>query len=275
MDQPRVELEITQHYEHDIDESQRINDGFNALELVRTREIIERHLPRGRLRVLDVGGGAGVHARWLAEAGHTVEIIDPMPRHVAAAQALAAEGLAVTARLGDARVLSHADADFDVVLLLGPLYHLTLRDDRVLAWHEALRVVKPGGLIAGAGISRFASLFSGLAHGMLFDARFRGIVERDLQDGQHRNPDRTPEWFTTAYFHHPDELGAEAVEAGAEIIEFAGVEGLACWLPQLEDKWRDAAARETIVDSARLVESEPSLLGLSAHFLLLARRPPE
>jgi len=275
MDKPVVDPEIVDHYEHDIDESQRISDGFGSLELVRTREIIERHLPPGRLRVLDVGGAAGIHARWLAAAGHDVELVDPMPRHVEAARALSAEGISVIAELGDARALTHADGTFDLVLLLGPLYHLTERSDRVRALREAFRVTRPGGVVIAAAISRFASLFDGLSRGMLADARFREIVGRDLTSGQHRNPDRVPGWFTTAYFHHPDELEAEATEAGGEIIELAGVEGLAGWLPQLEAQWNDAATRDLILDAARSIEHEPSLRGLSAHLVLVTRRAAE
>jgi len=274
MDPFEVPAEIIDHYEHDYDESQRITGGLGELELVRTREIITRHLPAGALRILDVGGGPGAHARWLAGLGQTVELVDPMPRHVETARGLASEGLAVAARRGDARQLTEPDATFDVVLLLGPLYHLSDRGDRLRAWREALRVAKPGGLVIAAGVSRFASLFSGLAHGPLFDPAFRAIVEGDLRDGRHRNDGRVPGWFTTAYFHHPDELEAEANEAGATVIELAGVEGMAEYLPQLGERWSDPAAREAIIMSARVVESEPALRGLSAHLLLITRRPP-
>jgi len=270
---PSIPAEIVEHYEREVDESRRIVRGLNELELVRTREIVERHLPPGRLRVLDIGGGPGVHARWLAEAGNEVELVDPMPRHVAAANALAAEGLAIRARQGDARELTEPDDGFDVVLLLGPLYHLTERADRLTAWREALRVAKPGAPVIAAAISRFASLFSGLAYDALFDPAFRAIVECDLATGRHRNDAHVADWFTTAYFHHPDELEVEAADAGAEIIEVVGVEGLACWLRSLDDRWNDRASRETILMSARAIESEPKLLGLSAHLLCVARQP--
>ena len=87
--------------------------------------------------------------------------------------------------------------------LLGPLYHLTDRQDRVGALREAARVVRREGLVVVAGISRFASLFDGLARGYLSDDRFKAIVERDLRDGQHRNPTNEPHWFTTAFFTGP------------------------------------------------------------------------
>ncbi|MEP6661875.1 MAG: class I SAM-dependent methyltransferase [Acidimicrobiales bacterium] len=265
--------EIVEHYERNYDESQRITQGLGELEFVRTRDIILHHLPQHQLRVLDVGGGTGVHARWLAEAGHEVVVVDIVPRHVEAANELKALGLSVSAQLGDARQLAQADRSFDVVLLLGPLYHLTERADRVRALAEARRVLSDGGLVFAAAISRFASLFDGLSRGFIFAPEFRTVVERDLRDGQHRNSTNHPSWFTTAYFHRPDDLEAEAVDAGVEVLELLGVEGLAAWLPQLDDRWADPVARETIVASARAVESEPALQGLSPHLLLVGRKP--
>jgi SAM-dependent methyltransferase len=263
--------EIVDHYDREIDEDQRITEGLGQLELLRTREIVRRHLRPGPQRILDVGGGTGVHAAWLADDGHHVRLIDRVPRHVRQVRRRLAQHRSITAELGDARDLGAARASVDAVLLFGPLYHLTERDDRVRALREAARVVGPDGVVFAAAISRFASLFDGLARGFLFDPDFRPIVERDLGEGQHRNPQRRPHWFTTAYFHHPDELRAELEHADLEVVELVGVEGLAGWLPQLGQRWQSIPDRELIVWSARLVEAEPSLLGLSAHLLAVAR----
>ena len=271
---PEPAPEIRRHYESEIVEADRLARGAGRLELVRTQEIIRRHLPGPPLEVLDVGGGAGVHAAWLADDGHSVQVIDPMPSHVDQARLLAGPRRRITAEVGDARRLAVGDATVDAVLLLGPLYHLTERDDRVLALREACRVVRPGGFVFVAAISRFASLLDGLSRGFLTDPRFASIVERDLEDGQHRNPDRVPHWFTTAYFHHPAELSDEASEAGLDCVEVVGVEGVAGWLPDLFDQWDDATHRDAILFVARATEAEPSLIGASAHLLVVAKRPP-
>ena len=131
-------------------------------------------------------------------------------------------------------------------------------------------MARTGGVVAVAAVSRFASLFDGLARHFLFDVGFQAIVAQDLADGQHRNPQDRPHWWTTAYLHHPDDLRAEAVEAGLNADELVGLEGLAGWLPQLAPRWDEPADREVILWSARSVESEPTLLGLSAHLLLVA-----
>ncbi|HUJ66327.1 MAG TPA: methyltransferase domain-containing protein [Acidimicrobiales bacterium] len=262
---------IVHHYEA-VQEEDRIAHGLAQVELLRVQEVLRRHLPDPPASVLDVGGATGVHARWLAEDGYRVRIIDLTPRHVEKANDELA-GLPVVAEVGDARDLNLADDSFDVVLIFGPLYHLTEHEDRIAALRQASRVVRPGGLVAAAAINRFASLFDGLSRKLLFDPAFVRVVDQDLHTGQHRNPEEQPHWWTTAFFHHPDQLRAEVEDAGLVIHELVGVEGLAPYLPQLAANWQNAADRERILWAARVVESEPSLLGLSPHLLLIARAP--
>ena len=263
---------ISAHYETAFDEDQRLRRGLGRLELARVQEIVRRHLPAGA-RVLDVGGATGVHAEWLLDDGHAVHLVDLVPGHVAQAEARLGGSERFHASVGDARALALPDASVDAVLLLGPLYHLTDRADRLATWREALRVVVPGGVVIAMAINRFASLFDGLAQSYLFDPAFRAIVAQDLATGVHENPTGDPRWFTTAYFHRPEELPAEATEAGLDVRETVGVEGLAHWIRPLASALDDAADREVILEAARVIESEPSLLGLSSHLLTVAVRP--
>jgi ubiquinone/menaquinone biosynthesis C-methylase UbiE len=257
-------------------ERQRLQQGPFKLERARTEEILLRHLPAPPAEVLDVGGGAGAYAMWLAAAGHKVRLVDPVPLHVDQARKESearTEGRLLETLLGDARQLPHTDGSQDAVLLLGPLYHLTDRADRLKALSEARRVLRPGGWLFAAGISRFASLFAGLFEGHLQDAAFASIVNRDLDDGQHRNPTGELEYFTTAFFHHPDELRAEVLEAGFALKGILGIEGPGWLLSDFDARWSDAAMRDLILTSARAVEAEPTLLGLSPHLMAVARRP--
>ncbi len=264
--------EILEHYEHRYDEDLRLRKGLGELELLRTQEIVRRHLPQGPLRILDVGGGSGIHAEWLLDDGHRVHLVDPVPSHVEQALERLGDRESFSAAVGDARHLDEETRSFDAALMLGPLYHLTDSSHRVGAWCEARRVVVGDGLVFAAAITRYAPLFDGLTRGGLFDERFRRIAEADLTTGQHRNPTGEPEWFTTAYFHHPDELAEEAAGAGLRVVELVGLEGMAAWVPDLEERWGDPEAREAILFSARATESEPSLRGLSAHLLAVATR---
>jgi len=127
-------------------------------------------------------------------------------------------------------------------------------------------------VVVAAAISRFASTIDGLFRGLLADDEFEAIVERDVREGQHRNPTRRTGWFTTAYFHLPGELLGEAREAGLAVEGLFGVEGPAWNMPDL-DRWlEDPRRRAKLLAALRRVEAEPDLLSASAHLLLVGRR---
>jgi ubiquinone/menaquinone biosynthesis C-methylase UbiE len=261
-----MDPEIHAYYETGV-ERDRLRHGYSQIEYERTKELVARHLPPPPARVLDVGGGPGAYAAWLADAGYGVHVVDASPLHVR--QALERGEGRFTAVGGDARMLDEADRTYDAVLLLGPLYHLTERDDRLKALREAHRVLRRGGVVAAAAISRFASVLDGLYAGYLSDPAFREIVERDLADGQHRSPvDAHEAYFTTAYFHRPEELAAEVEEAGFALDGLFGVEGPG-WL--LVDRWDDPTARENILRAARALETERTVVGTSSHLLAIGR----
>jgi ubiquinone/menaquinone biosynthesis C-methylase UbiE len=253
-------------------EGGRLFQGSGRLERARTQDILGRVLPPPPGRLLDVGGGTGVYARWLAAAGYEVHLVDAVARHIEEARAHPGPALAGAA-VGDARHLDHAEASFDGVTLLGPLYHLVERADRVQALAEARRVLRPGGVVVAAAISRYASLLDGLFRGLVDDPDFVAILERDLREGQHRNPTARLDYFTTAFFHRPAELAEEAREAGLEVETVLGVEGPAWLIPDLEARWADEPRRVQLLGLLRRLEGNPDALAMSAHLLLVARRP--
>jgi ubiquinone/menaquinone biosynthesis C-methylase UbiE len=267
-----VDDNIRAYYDQGRDQ-ERLFGGSGSLELTRTQELLLRFLPDPPADILDVGGGPGTYASWLANAGYHVHLIDPIPLHVeqAAEAAVAQPDHPFTAAIGDARALEAPDTTCDAVLLLGPLYHLTERSDRITALSEAQRVLRPGGVVLAVGISRFGSLLDALRQGVLNDPEARSIIERALGDGQHRNPgmERYPGWFTTAYFHLPGELADEVTESGLALEALLGIEGPGGFVG---DGWKDPEQRPHILHAARAVEAEPSLLGLSAHILAVARK---
>ena len=266
--------EVLAYYDRFAEET-RLQTGPSQLELERTKEILARVLPRPPACIVDVGGASGVYSAWLAEQGYEVHLIDVSPRLVEQARKLNARLAKPIASLtiADARLLPQADESAEAVLVMGPLYHLTAQADRHTALREAFRVLAPSGVLAVAAVSRYASALDGLARKLTLDPTFVRIRDRDLVDGQHRNTSNHPEYFTTAYFHRPEDLQDEIERAGFERARVLGVEGPGWMLADFDARWTDGALRTDIVDVARALESERSILGVSAHLIGLGRKP--
>ncbi|MGP2438670.1 class I SAM-dependent methyltransferase [Streptomyces sp. JW3] len=269
MTSPEVAPEIVRFYAETVDEADRLTTTADGrLEMVRTQELLRRFLPEPPARLLDVGGGPGAHARWLVRDGYSVHLVDPVPRHLEQAARTGA-----TVEQGDARRLTAEDASYDVVLMLGPLYHLLDRADRDQALAEAHRVLRPGGLLAAAGINRYASLFEHAAFAHLHEEAMREsigtVLDRQIHDGKRA--------FTAAYFHRGEELRDEVAAAGFTDAEVFGVEGpawsmLAAAERNTGESFRDSALFESALTAARMAEPYPELLAASSHVLAIGHR---
>src|SRR5260221_14345868 len=181
-----VPLEIIAYYNLGREDN-RLSRGSGQLEFARTQELIRRYSPPPPATVLDVGGGSGVYAFWLAGLGYDVDLIDAVPLHIEQANA-AQQNMPRTlrsARVGDARNLPVNDSSVDVVLLLGPLYHLTDYADRIKTLQEAHRLLKPGGDVFLVGSLRFASLLCCFFRERNVLPPFVKIIKNTLLTGQY------------------------------------------------------------------------------------------
>ncbi len=271
---PTVDADLLAFYTDHCDEAARLTATIRGrLEALRIRDILRRYLPPPPARVADVGGGPGVHARWLQAAGHVVDLVDPIPRHVEAARASGVR----SAVLGDARSLPFADATYDLVLLAGPVYHLP-PEGRALALREAARVAAPDGAVAAVGVNRYANLL-GAAIANQLDER-RRVLADILSDGYSARNDRVPQM----YYHSPDELAAELTEAGLADVDVVGLTGPGGWLTVALDRHFVETGTplpatltapdplQTALAAARDADSYPALTASSAQLMAIGHR---
>ena len=266
---PTLEEQLVAFYTADCDESGRLARQKNWLEFVRTRELLRARLPTAPAKILDVAGGTGVHAAWLAAEGYEVELIDIVPEHVASAQALSRSlDTAFTARVGDARSLEAGDASVDACLLLGALYHLPEAADRSAALAEAARVTRPGGLVCASAISRYAWPLYGLRDGSLSPERAATIAET-LTTGR----DAPVGLLPGAFSHRPGDLADELRGAGLTEVEVSGIEGpgWVLFTPDLPEDRADGLL-EAGLRAARLCDGHADMAVMSAHLLACGRR---
>ncbi|ROR97684.1 methyltransferase family protein [Salana multivorans] len=261
-EQAAIDARILAYYGEQFDEDARLTtrSAQGPLERDRTQDLIRRHVAGGR--ILDVGGGTGRHAAALVAAGYDVELVDPVPRHVDAARRAG-----IAASLGDARDLARPDGAVDAVLLLGPLYHLARREDRLRALREARRVTRPGGVVVAAALSRLVA-FAAVSLGRPTPVPFPEAWVRLLADGTPPEDLR----FPAGHFHTEADLRLEVEDAGLAVREVVGVEGPAgLFLETIADadpRLADAAA--TLAEAAA---TTPGILELSAHLLAVAVVP--
>jgi len=226
------------------------------------------------MEILDLGGGAGHYSFWLQEKGHNVTLVDLSPTNIELVRKHSeASGIRLkNYELGDATKLDFTDNQFDIVLLFGPLYHLIDRKDRIKALSEAMRVLKPGGLLLSVIISRYASLFDGFQRDLVVDDVFYKILTDDLKTGVHQNETDNLEYFTTAYFHTPEEVVSEIGDAGLTFQKLLPVESFGWIIKDFEDKSKDPGYMRKLLEILRIVEDKQDLMAMSLHIIAIASK---
>ncbi len=236
-----------------------------------TMRALDEFLPAPPNPVLDLGGGPGRYAIALARRGYQVTLVDVSAASLRLARVkAAAAGVELAAVIhADARDLRQlAPAAYEAVIMLGPLYHLLNHDQRIQAIDEALRVLKPGGVLAAAFITRFAP-FRYLANGDPAWLVANPAYPRQLwETGVHDRPTN----FARAYYVHPDEVIPLMESCKLHTLRLLGCEGVVAGhdgkVNALEgDAW------EAWVDLNYRLGQEPTLFGASDHLLYVGTRP--
>lgn len=255
-------------------EIDRLERGLGIVEFYRSKEIISQYITE-KSTIYDIGGGIGKYSEWLTEQGHDVTLIELAPTAVDYAKKNMKKSY--VAEVGDAREINKPDDSTDVVLLMGPLYHLQDKDDRDKALSEAYRVLKKGGLLIAAGISKFSSTTWALSvygNGCNFidDDIYMNMLKHELATGEHNRPKEYPFIIANAYFHTIDELRNEVQNSGFEVVNSHAVEGCLWITPKLDEKWQDIDSRSRLLELIHATEHEETLIGLSPHLLVVGRK---
>ena len=259
----------------------RLERGLGIVEFHRTKEILARYIESGKV-IYDIGGGIGMYAALLAKKGNEVHLIELAENAVDYAKANMMQDCQLIAETGNALQVNRPDESADVVLLMGPQYHLRERADRLQSLREAFRVLKKGGLLVAAGISKFSSMTWALSvYGekknaslmeFLDDPVFFNMIKGEMTTGGHIRPREYPKFIAESYFTTSEEMKAEICEAGFKVEKAIAVEGCIWFTPHLTEKWEDEASRERLLEIVRITESEPEMMGMSPHFLVVARK---
>ena len=234
-----------------------------------TMKALEEFLPPAPHGIIDIGGGPGRYAIALAAKGYRVTLLDLAESNLHLARQKASEfGVRLERILqGNALDLTlYPDHSFDAALLMGPLYHLHQKSDRIIAVREARRVLKPGGLIFATFITRYAPFrdYAASDPQAVFDEREQW--NQMLQDGLNFG-----EGFPDANFSLPKDDIQLMESEGFTTLQILGVEGIAAGH---EDKLNllQGDAWEYWVDLNYTFASDPALHAAADHLLYIGRK---
>jgi S-adenosylmethionine-dependent methyltransferase len=210
--------------EHVKDEDARLDE--HPFEIPVTLHFVNQYLNPGS-KVFDVACGTGRIAELLLNKGYFVGLNDLSDNNIQL----------VKKRLDSHRnvlFISRSDAlesdkwnhlRWDGIFILGPLYHLISKEKRLKVLRLAFRNLKPGGIVFSSFMTRIGALIYGLKHnpeGVRYPDGAKKLWETGTDD---RFVEAT-EWFTNAYFAHPEEVNSLIVQTGLEPLHLAGVEGI-------------------------------------------------
>lgn len=160
------------------DEDSRLTSRYGMVEYLTTMRYIERYLRPG-MRVLEIGAATGRYSHTLARKGYSVDAVELVERNIEVFRQNTQPGEDITVAQGDARDLSAFPSDtYDVTLLLGPMYHLFTREDKLKALSEAIRVTKKGGIVFVAYCGNEATILQFcFLRGMYKVPRYRSLID--------------------------------------------------------------------------------------------------
>lgn len=256
---------VVESYENYKEEDRLTTNNARKIEFITTTRVLDEVID-AESKILDCAAGTGVYAFWLADKGHDVTATDITPRHIDIInQTLKTKKYSMNTAVLDATDMScFADDTFDVVLNMGPFYHLVTEK----CLKECLRVLKKGGLLITAYIPRYY-VFQYVATNNVkyLDGH---LAKQLIETGILKHDDEKCFW-TDTYYSSKEEMESIYQRYGLEIVDHFAQDGLAPLLSQKVDQW-DGNQFKIWCNYHYSVCREQSVLGASNHVIIIGRK---
>ncbi|MGD8191688.1 class I SAM-dependent methyltransferase [Brevibacillus ginsengisoli] len=263
---------VIDFYEKYNEESRLTTDNARKIEFIITTRTLDNYI-KPAYTVLELGAGTGIYSIYYAEKGNKVVATDITPKHVELIQEKVVKRngvpLDLEAKIANATNLGEFESEaFDVVLCLGPLYHLINETDRVKCIQESLRVLKRGGLLVVAYINKHYILHSVMLNNKKYLTN--KFIDKMLRTGVIRDGEEECFW-TDAFFTTPEEMISLLENFEVEIIDHLASDGFSPFL----GKYLNTFETDEVDTWVHYIENscrEKSILGISNHALLICQK---
>lgn len=258
-------LEALKGYYEMHDEEARLAPKHGAVEFLTTVHYVEKYL-KPRMRILEIGAGTGRYSHYFAQNGYRVDAVELMECNIEVFNEKTKPNEEITVRQGDAVNLEKiASEQYDITLLLGPMYHLYTHEDRLAAIREALRVTKKGGVVFAAYCNNDHTVYHFcFARGGIHDERYQALIDPDTF-----KCDSTPsEIFALCRKEDVDGLMSHFK---VQRLHYVGTDMLTRFIGGAVDEMDDKTF-ETYMKYHIFICERPDMVGATAHMLDIFRK---
>ncbi len=258
--------EVVKSYQNYREEDRLTTNNARKIEFIITKRVFEEHFPK-KGQILDVAAGTGIYSFLLDEKGYDVTALDITPRHIELINKHKNEvGSNINTGVNDASNLKqYEDETFDIVLCMGPLYHIIDTAIREKCINECNRVLKKGGILVVSYINRF----SAFPYVSFQDTKYMDISlgKQLVETGVLKSDDELCFW-TDTYYHTPQEIEEIFNKLNYKVIDHLSPDGITPFHKNLVDKFSDEEFN-TWCEYQYMTCREKSILGAGNHGLIL------
>lgn len=262
---------IVNFYKNSDEESRLTTNNARKVEFAVTTTILNQHI-KAHSTILELGAGTGVYSFYYSDRGNNVLATDITPKHVDIINKKLSQrenSINLSAEVADATSLSNYESEsFDVVLNLGPMYHLTNEIDRERCIKESLRVLNKGGILATAYINKHFILNFVMPRDKNFLTN--NFVDKVMHTGVIKEGEKECFW-TDNFFTTPIEIENFISRFGIEIIDHVGTDGISPMISDFVDSL-NAEEYSTWLNYCLASCREKSILGMSNHGLIICKK---
>ena len=258
-------IEALKGYYETHNEDARLTSRHGSVEFLTTVHYIEKYLQKG-MKILEIGAGTGRYSHYFAGKGYAVYAVELMECNIDVFRANTRTGENVTVRQGDALDLSFIpDGKYDVVLLLGPMYHLYTDEDKHRAMSEAIRVAKRGGVIFAAYCNSDMTMYQFcFARGGINMDQYKPLINPDTFA-----LDSTPREIFSLY--RKEDIDALMKKFAVTRLHYVGADMLTHFIGNAVDEMDDATF-ETYMRYHLCICEREDMVGATNHVLDIFRK---
>ena len=255
---------LTNYYER-YDEDGRLTSRHGMVEYITTMKYIEKYLQPG-MKILEIGAAIGCCSHALAQKGYRVDAVELIEHNIEIFKQNTIEGELITITQGNAMDLSEYESNtYDIVLLLGPMYHLFTTQDKLKALSEAIRVAKKNGVIFAAYCMGDASVLSyGFIRGEIYN-----IIEKCMLNTETFDTFSNP-WDIFELYRKED-IDKLRSEFNVTQLHFVASDGYTNHMRETVDNM-DERMYDLYVKYHLAICERPDMVGYSHHTLDIFRK---